>query len=189
MDVYEAIRLRLSTREYLDDAVDPHAVQRILDAAYAAPSGANASPWHYVVVDDMDVRRKIREMSEAVDSGWNQNMPSWFRRWLDSQQISAEKKFLEQAPCLIVVFSDNRLPYSVESTWMSIAFAVLAATAERLATLTYTPGDPSFLSHLLGTPEHLVPQAILPLGHPAEHPDGSTRPKKPAPRYGRQSQN
>src|SRR5260370_29896533 len=34
-------------------------VEMILEAARHAPSGANAQPWHYVVVTDPDVKRAI----------------------------------------------------------------------------------------------------------------------------------
>lgn len=178
MELNEVLRRRRSIRKYKRDPVPEETVTRVLEAAYTAPSGANASQWLYIVVTDPAVKKALREASEAVDSSWNSNMPEWFKSWLSTQGITSEKAFLEDAPYLVVVFSDKRMPYSVESTWISIGYALLAATQEGLGSLTYTPGDPSFLCTILKTPEHYVPQAILPLGIPDETPDPNLRPKK-----------
>lgn len=178
MEFNELLAKRRSIRKFLPDQVRDDVLDRIIDAAHMAPSGANTSPWQYVIVKEPGLKHQIREASEAVDSGWNANMPPWFQSWLKSQHITSTKSFLDEAPCLLVVFSDNRFPYSVESTWISIGFALLAVTQEGLGTLTYTPADPSFLSNLLSTPEHLVPQAILPIGYAAEQPSPASRQKR-----------
>jgi nitroreductase len=178
MELDEALARRRSIRKYMRTPISQDAVLRVLNAAYAAPSGANTSPWRYIVVAGADLKRAIREASEKVDSTWDAGMPQWFQSWLLSQGITSDKGFLEDAPYLLVVFSDQTMPYSVESTWISIGYALLAATQEGLGTLTYTPGEPCFLRSLLGLPERFVPQAILPLGVPSEAPDPGLRPKK-----------
>jgi nitroreductase len=178
MELDEALARRRSIRKYKRTPIPEDAVLRVLNAAHAGPSGANASPWRYVVVASAEMKRAIRQASEKVDSTWDAGMPQWFQSWLASQGITSDKGFLEDAPYLLVVFSDQTLPYSVESTWVSIGYALLAATQEGLGTLTYTPGDPGFLRTLLNLPERFVPQAILPLGIADEAPDLSRRLKK-----------
>jgi len=182
MELKETVFKRRSIRKYKTQPVPKDSVNRILEIAYQAPSGANASPWHYVIVDDSKLKSEIRKASEAVDASWNAQRPEWFKAWLSAQGISQQKKFLEDAPYLLVVFADTRMPYAVESTWISIGYAILAATQEGLGTLTYTPGDPSFLNKLLNMPHHYAPQAVLPLGYPDEAPEPRTRRKKEAPR-------
>jgi len=177
MQLDEALAKRRSIRRYRSDPVSAEAIEKIIQAAYSAPSGANASPWLYVDVTDPSVKEQIRAESEAVDKTWDADMPAWFRSWLANQEISESKRFLEDAPHLLVVFSDIRMPYAVESTWISIGYALLAATQEGLGTLTYTPGKPGFLTRILRTEDHWMPQAILPIGFPAESPDPAGRPK------------
>ena len=53
----------------------------------------------------------------------------------------------------------------------------LAATAEGLPTLTYTPAQTVDVNHILGP--RPVPLCILPVGHPTERPDQGLRAKKP----------
>ncbi|MHB8536240.1 MAG: nitroreductase family protein, partial [Sulfuricaulis sp.] len=46
MDILEAIRRRASTRAFLDKPVDRTTIEKILDTARWAPSGADIQPWH-----------------------------------------------------------------------------------------------------------------------------------------------
>ncbi len=62
------------------------------------------------------------------------------------------------------------MPYWLESTWISIAYIILATEEEGLATLTYTPGQMKFLIPLLDLPEVYEPVVILPIGYPDESP-------------------
>ncbi len=91
---------RITTREF--DAsyeVPREHVELILDAARHAPSGANAQPWHFIVVTDQDVKNKIAEY------------------FVGEQQRRIEQKMkfptpnykgLATAPGFIVVASDFR---------------------------------------------------------------------------------
>jgi nitroreductase len=49
-----------------------------------------------------------------------------------------------------------------------VAYMLLAAEREGLATLTYTPGKSKFLQKLLNLESNFVPVTILPLGYAAE---------------------
>lgn len=50
MTVAQAINARRSTRAFLDRAVDPGLVRRLIDLARRAPSGGNLQPWHLYVL-------------------------------------------------------------------------------------------------------------------------------------------
>ncbi len=177
MQFEEILARRRSVRSYQSKPVPRSIITRLLRAANSAPSGANASPWLYVVVEARLTKHAIRQASEEADRRWNATQSRAFKTWLASQRISYQKPFLEDAPVLIVAFSDERSPYAVESTWLSLAFLILAATEAGLGTLTYTPGDPAFLTTLLGVPTYYRPQAILPLGYPRDDEVSHARPK------------
>src|SRR5665811_311389 len=56
----EVVRNRLTTRAFDTTYVVPREhFEMILEAARHAPSGANAQPWHYIVVTDPGVKDKI----------------------------------------------------------------------------------------------------------------------------------
>ncbi|MFC1960093.1 nitroreductase family protein [Chloroflexota bacterium] len=52
MDVLQAMLARRSVREYTEQPVEREKLQMLLEMAMAAPSGMNAQPWEFVVVDD-----------------------------------------------------------------------------------------------------------------------------------------
>jgi nitroreductase len=57
----EVILSRRTSRAFAPHGVPREHVEMILEAARHAPSGANSQPWHYVVVTDPAVKRKIGE--------------------------------------------------------------------------------------------------------------------------------
>ena len=65
MNVYEAMLTRHATRAYLDKTVELDQVQRILQHAARAPSGANTQPWQVAVVSG-SVKRSIEARIEAA---------------------------------------------------------------------------------------------------------------------------
>ena len=86
MDVKDALVARKSTRAYLDKAVDPERIRRILEAASHAPSGANTQPWQVAVVSGASKRRLEQKLEAAFRSGENpdrQDYQYYPRRWED----------------------------------------------------------------------------------------------------------
>src|SRR5664280_2465698 len=56
----EVVRNRLTTRAFDSSYVMPREhYEMILDAARHAPSGANAQPWHFIVITDQDLKNKL----------------------------------------------------------------------------------------------------------------------------------
>jgi len=159
---------RRSTRKYKTRAVPKASLKRILQAAYFAPSGADRSGYELVVVSDPQLKRQIRAQCEVADAEWHRNAAPWLKAWLKKKGITPEKPFLEDAPHLVCVFGDNKAPYWLGSTWLAVAYMLLAAEREGLATLTYTPGKSKFLQKLLNLKSNFVPVTILPLGYAAE---------------------
>jgi nitroreductase len=58
----EIVRTRITTRAFRADYVVPREhFELIVDAARHAPSGANAQPWHFIVVEDPDTKKRISD--------------------------------------------------------------------------------------------------------------------------------
>ncbi len=55
----EVVRARMTNRAFAPHEVPREHVEMILEAARHAPSGANAQPWHYIVVTDPGVKEFI----------------------------------------------------------------------------------------------------------------------------------
>ena len=104
MDRYNAlmdvVRNRMTTRQFDSSYVVPREhYELILDAARHGPSGANAQPWHYIVVTKPETKKAIADY------------------FVEEQRLRAKLKMkfptpnyrgLEDAPGFIVVASDFR---------------------------------------------------------------------------------
>jgi iodotyrosine deiodinase len=104
MHVSSAIRMRRSARRFSPEALPKERLREVLEAGRLAPSGANRQPWHYVVVDDLAMKKRIRRECESADRKWWKGAPLWFLAWARSANLSRRKSFLEEAPFLILVF-------------------------------------------------------------------------------------
>jgi len=172
--VLELAKARRSVRRFRREGVALGDVLMILEAARQAPSGANSQPWRFLVVSDSGLKARIRAAAEDGERRFYERVSGELREWLLSRGFSPEKPFLEEAPFLVLVFSQARAPYSVQSTWIAVGYALLAAEELGLGTLTYTPSDPDRVAETVGAPEGLRLEVILPIGIPAED-----KPKEP----------
>jgi len=101
---YEAfmdiVRSRLTSRAFRSDVAVPRAhIEMVLEAARHAPSGANAQPWHYIVVTEPAVKKEIADyfVAEATK-----------RAKLKMKFPTPNYRGLETAPGFIVVVADFR---------------------------------------------------------------------------------
>src|SRR5579862_5228507 len=62
MDLVDALRSTGAVREFLPDPVPRDVLARVLDTARFAPSGGNRQSWRVVVVEDPQIRRRLREL-------------------------------------------------------------------------------------------------------------------------------
>lgn len=176
-ELLEESRKRRTYRSFLEEPVDLEVIKDCILTAGTAPSGADKQPWHFCVVTDPEMKKKIREQAEEVEKEFYANRISdeW-RADLAKLKTNWEKPFLTQAPCLIVIFKEfyRTLPdgtkdknyYVPESIGISIGFLINAIRNAGYASLTYTPAPPAFLSDLLGRPEGETPVMVLCVGKP-----------------------
>jgi len=66
MDALDAMLVRRSIRSITSEDVSLEDEQKLIDAAFAAPSASNARTWHVVCVRDADTRRRLKELSPYV---------------------------------------------------------------------------------------------------------------------------
>ena len=81
-------------------------IENCLKAADTAPSGANQHPWHFVVVEDQEIKSEIRKLAEEEEREFYEKRAP--QEWLDALAplgTDADKPFLETAPFLIVIFA------------------------------------------------------------------------------------
>lgn len=168
---------RRTTRHFSERPVARSIIEHCLRAAGSAPSGAHLQPWHFVVVSDREVKRRIREAAERAERAFYASAPA---EWLESLAplgTDAVKPYLETAPYLIAVFaqryglqadgSTRKHYYVNESVGIATGFLLVALHCAGLATLTHTPSPMSFLSRVLQRPENEKPVMVIVTGYPA----------------------
>ncbi|MBZ0171018.1 MAG: nitroreductase family protein [Phycisphaerales bacterium] len=169
---FEIVRTRRTVRMFSDRPVPRETIEHVIRAAGSAPSGANKQPWRFVAVSNPEIKRKIRAAAEGEEREFYGRRASG--RWLDDLKPFAtnpDKRFLEIAPWLIVVFAlrktddGGQVYYVTESVGIATGLLLAAAHHAGLATLTHTPSPMKFLTEVLGRPEHEKPYLLIPVGY------------------------
>ena len=98
---------RRSVREFSNKKVPVSIVKNAIKVALTAPSGANKQPWHFVLVENEKVKKKIRIAAEKEEKEFYNHRASddWLKD-LNQFETDWKKPFLEEAPYLIVVFKE-----------------------------------------------------------------------------------
>jgi nitroreductase len=96
----DVVRNRMTTRQFNPAVAVPREhIEMVLEAARHGPSGANAQPWHYIVVTDPKVKKQIADY--FVDEARK-------RAKLKMKFPTPNYRGLETAPGFIVVAADFR---------------------------------------------------------------------------------
>ena len=105
MDALDLMLARRSIRRFTTQDVSLEDEQKLIDAAFAAPSADNARPWHFVCVRDAKTRRRLKDMHR-----WT---------WM-----------LDKAPLVVAVLgNDAENPWWIEDCSAATENILLEATA------------------------------------------------------------
>ena len=177
---YEDLLRRRSVRNFSDKQVPKKIIENCIASANSAPSGANKQPWHFVVVSNSLIKKKIRVAAEEEEREfYSTRAPQEWLNALATLGTDSNKPFLETAPYLIIIFSKSldtladgtklKTYYASESTGIATGFLINAIHNAGLVCLTYTPNLMKFLNDILGRPQTEKPFLVLVVGYPAEN--------------------
>ncbi|MBU2495845.1 MAG: nitroreductase family protein [Candidatus Omnitrophica bacterium] len=157
MNVYETIRARRSVRAYRDKPVPPEVLTRILEAARMAPSGNNRQPWKFVVVTDIETRKKLADAANG-------------------------QGFVAGAPVVIAAVGldpGRVMSCGIPGDPVDVAIAIdhitLAAVEEGLGTCWIGAFSQENVCRLLQIPAAFKVVELLTLGYPADSPRPKSR--------------
>ena len=152
MDVYDVILSRYSVRKFSDREVDKDKLEKVLNAARLAPSWRNQQCWHFIVVDDDSVKRKIIRSTSLFNQGWLGSEPIIIVFCGDPQQSGF----------------NNQQPYYLVDTAIAYTQMMLTATELGLGTCFIAGLEESQIKSILAIPESVRIVGLTPLGYPAE---------------------
>jgi nitroreductase len=173
---YEEMRRRHSVREFAPRPVPRELIETCIAAAATAPSGANHQPWHFAVIGNAALKKRIRDDAEEKERTFQDSHAG--KEWLEALKplgTDAEKPFLETAPWLICIFGAGasasadgvvRRNYNIaESVSIAAGFLIAALHRAGLATLTHAPVNS--LKEICCRPATDKPYILLAAGYPA----------------------
>jgi len=151
---------RRSIREYSSNKVTDEMVQKLLEAAMAAPSAVAKDPWRFVVIRN---REKLSEITAALPNG----------------------QMLASAALGIVVCGDleaahdRQLSYLLQDCSAAIENLLVCAHVLGLGAcwLGVHPREDRVqrIREIFGLPTSVIPVACISIGHPAESKEPRTR--------------
>src|SRR6516164_288779 len=65
MEVFEAVRTVLAVRAYQNKAVPRDIVRKIVEAGRLTASSMNGQPWHFIVVENPDMLRRLGALART----------------------------------------------------------------------------------------------------------------------------
>ena len=171
-ELLKAIHSRRSVRVYKTGKVTDEQLERILEAARWAPSGANSQPWEFIVTRDKKKMKKVREIY----------LNEWKQRKLEDpvHYKGLKKDYVGDVSVLVLICGDprtmqvyltTRQPADREKLFQaSVANAVehmmLIAASERLGTVWVSVREEveAELRVLFGVPQPLRLLWVVPIG-------------------------
>lgn len=186
----DEMKRRRTVRHYSERPVPRDVLEKCIEAAMTAPSGANMQPWHFVVVSDPELKLRIREQAEAEEREfYDHRAPKEWLEALEPLGTDEHKPYLETAPYLIAIFVQRfgQLPdgrkvkhyYATESVGIAAGMLITALHNAGLVTLAHTPSPMGFLTEILERPESERAFLLLVVGYPASDAKVPTIGKKP----------
>lgn len=170
--VLEAIRNRRSVRSYKPDPVPRELVEKIIEGGNWAPSAGNLQPWRFVVVEDVDIRERLREIA----------LPRWMRAMeiLKEEDPDRYEMFVDymdckdpvyySAPVIIFVIGPSDVNCALACENMMLAAHSLGLGCCYVGWGALVLGELEVLEILELKPEESVLGPIV-LGYPERYPE------------------
>ncbi|NCC72848.1 MAG: NAD(P)H nitroreductase [Sphingobacteriia bacterium] len=159
MDFPDLIRKRFSTRKYLPNPIEPEKLSLCLEATRLAPSASNSQPWHFIVVDQPDLKEKVALQTY--------------------NRLISFNKFTHQAPVIVVFLIEKpklitqiggrikKKDYPLIDLGIAAEHFCLQAAESGLGTCMLGWYNEKNIKKLLGIPKSKDIGLLITLGYPA----------------------
>ena len=150
MDIYEAIALRKSVREFIDKDIPEEVLARLLEGARLAASASNRQEWRYIVVRKPETRKELGLAAFG-------------------------QAHVRQAPVILACCAETDehvMPCGQKSYPIDVAIATthitLCAAAEGLGTCWIGAFSEDQVKEILNIPSQIRVVVLMPVGYPRD---------------------
>jgi nitroreductase len=186
MEFYQAVQARHTIREFADQTIAPSLIEKLIAAGFAAPSNNHLRQWHFVNLEDRQLRQEIltqvihpldRKGSQAVINRWG--MTDSLQRQMYLEAIPLQYSMLLTAGALLLPFFQQPSPLlkpkslsdlnAFASIWCCVENILLAAASEGIYGVTRIPftEESRFVKEALHVPQNYEFPCWVALGYPA----------------------
>ena len=172
---YNLFKKRRSIRNFDKIKINDEIIKNAILSAGSAPNGANLQPWHFTIIKDKVIKKQIRKAAEKEEKKfYSFKAPLTWLEALKPLGTNSNKKFLENAPVLIIIFEKKftikenkkiKNYYIKESVGIATGILISCLHYSGLCMLTHTPSPMGFLNKLLNRPNNEKPFIILVVGY------------------------
>ena len=185
MEFYDVINNRRTIRDFENETIPEDAIERIISAAFRAPTNDHMRDWHYIIINDKGTAAKLLDIipkgisdedMDALIRDWNLNdsvqqecyrnaVPKQYRMLFDAAMIIIP--LLKQKTDILRPDNISHLN-GFASVWCSIENIFLAATAEGYGCNLRIPlGDEAeYAKKVLGFPDEYLMPCFIGIGKP-----------------------
>lgn len=160
-DFYSLVKRRQSTRKFdTERTIDREIINRILEAGRLSPSACNAQPWHFIVVDEPELKNKVADAASARLLGMNH-----FTKQAPVHIIVVEEK-VNLSSGIGGIVKDKHFAFL--DIGIAAAHICLAAEAEGLGSCILGWFAESKIKKLLNIPDNKRVILDIVIGYPAQ---------------------
>lgn len=185
MEFYEAINNRKTIREFEDETIQTDIIEKIISAAFKAPTNDHMRDWHFIIVRDKNIMVRLLDIIPKEIS--NEDIDNLIKDWNLNDNVQQEcyrnavpkqYRMLFEASAIIIPLlkqkTDILHPDDIShlngfaSIWCSIENIFLAATAEGYGCNLRVPlgNEGTYAKDILGFPNDYFMPCFIGIGKP-----------------------
>ena len=173
MSLGEALFTQRAIRRFKADPIPDEVMRDIMEAAIRAPNGGNTQQWHFIVVQDPEMRGKLAELyheawwAKRKDAGINgpEDIPPGKSPMRSTMRLANE---IGNAPVMVLVCATAKGSAAAGSVIPAAQNMLLAARAFGIGgtIATLHPLVTDKVHELFGIPETAQVVYCMPMGYP-----------------------
>lgn len=151
METIECIKTRRSRRLFNDEEISEELIQKLIKCAISAPSSMDCQPWHFIIVKNKEIKKKLAELKEEDNQQHILTSPASVIVCVDTEKSS--NRWIEDG----VTATENLLLGAHDLELGAVYITGFSPTKPEIT---------KEIKSILNLPENIMPITIIPIGYP-----------------------